>query len=168
MPTPPSCREAAIAPRRRDRAGGRSAAMAAASRRPPRGTNRSLYTDDNPLGAVPFAAKVKLLAEIDAYARGQGPARAPGHGLALRRLAGGADPARRTAARVADIRPLVRLNVAVVVGEGDRMETGSYGAGGRVAYDRLSRPGELAGRRSTRRCARRWSISARCRRRPAR
>src|SRR4029077_10079508 len=37
--------------------------------------------------------------------------------------------------RAADIRPLVRLNVAIVVGEGDRMETGSHGAGGRVAYD---------------------------------
>jgi hypothetical protein len=36
---------------------------------------------------------------------------------------------------VADIRPLVRLNVAVVVGEGDRMETGSHGAGGRVSYE---------------------------------
>jgi TldD protein len=37
--------------------------------------------------------------------------------------------------RASDIRPLVRLNVAIVVGEGERMETGSHGAGGRVAYD---------------------------------
>jgi TldD protein len=37
--------------------------------------------------------------------------------------------------RAADIRPLVRLNIAVVVGEGDRMETGSHGAGGRVTYE---------------------------------
>jgi predicted Zn-dependent protease len=37
--------------------------------------------------------------------------------------------------RVADIRPLVRLSVAIVVGDGDRMETGSSGAGGRVGYD---------------------------------
>jgi TldD protein len=36
--------------------------------------------------------------------------------------------------RVGDIRPLVRLNVAVVVGEGDRQETGSHGMGGRTAY----------------------------------
>src|ERR1700752_5338828 len=36
---------------------------------PPRGTKSSLYTDDNPLGEVDFAAKTKLLAEIDAYAR---------------------------------------------------------------------------------------------------
>jgi TldD protein len=42
--------------------------------------------------------------------------------------------------RVADIRPLVRLNVAIVVGEGDRMETGSAGSGGRVKYDRYLDP----------------------------
>jgi TldD protein len=38
-------------------------------------------------------------------------------------------------ARVGDIRPLVRLGISVVVGEGDRQETGSYGAGGRTGYE---------------------------------
>ncbi|HYE01438.1 MAG TPA: metallopeptidase TldD-related protein, partial [Alphaproteobacteria bacterium] len=42
--------------------------------------------------------------------------------------------------RVADVRPLVRLNVSVVVGEGDRMEAGSNGAGGRVTYERYMQP----------------------------
>src|SRR5271170_6656129 len=31
---------------------------------PPPGTNRSLYTDQNPLGEIDFAAKTKLLTEI--------------------------------------------------------------------------------------------------------
>ena len=35
---------------------------------------------------------------------------------------------------MADIRPMVRLNVTVMVGEGDRQETGSYGMGGRRTY----------------------------------
>jgi TldD protein len=35
---------------------------------------------------------------------------------------------------VADIRPLVRLNVSIVVSDGSRMETGSYGTGGRMTY----------------------------------
>ncbi|MBT6088877.1 MAG: metalloprotease TldD, partial [Rhodospirillaceae bacterium] len=35
---------------------------------------------------------------------------------------------------VGDIRPLIRLNVSIVVGEGDRMEMGSYGTGGRTNY----------------------------------
>ncbi|HYE48876.1 MAG TPA: DNA gyrase modulator, partial [Azospirillaceae bacterium] len=39
----------------------------------PGGTNRALYASDNPLGLVPFEAKVKLLAEIDAYARSKDP-----------------------------------------------------------------------------------------------
>jgi TldD protein len=42
--------------------------------------------------------------------------------------------------RRADIRPLVRLNVAVMVGDGDRQETGSYGSGGRFAYERVVTP----------------------------
>ncbi len=48
-------------------------------------TNRALYSPDNPLDGVGFAAKVKLLEDIDAYARGlddRGDARAvePGAG----------------------------------------------------------------------------------------
>jgi TldD protein len=35
---------------------------------------------------------------------------------------------------------LVRLNVSVVMSEGDRMETGSYGFGGRVTYDGMIHP----------------------------
>ena len=71
--------------------------------------------------------------------------------------------------RVADIRPLVRLNVSIVVGDGDRMETRLVGRRRPASpISAISRSRELAARRSTRRCARRWSISARCRRRPAR
>src|SRR5712671_6056559 len=40
---------------------------------PPSGTNRTLYTDLNPLGMVDLGAKTKLLTEIDAYARGRDP-----------------------------------------------------------------------------------------------
>jgi TldD protein len=39
--------------------------------------------------------------------------------------------------RVADLRPLVRLNVSVVVEKDGRRETGSYGTGGRYGYDRV-------------------------------
>jgi len=40
---------------------------------PPPGTNRSLYTDENPLGQVDLSAKTRLLQQIDAYARGRDP-----------------------------------------------------------------------------------------------
>src|SRR5579859_5842502 len=37
----------------------------------PARTNARLYTDDNPLASLAFEAKVKLLQDIDAYARGK-------------------------------------------------------------------------------------------------
>ncbi len=68
MPTPPSSRRRrSAAPRRR--CGRWRAAMPASWRHRRPGTNRSLYTEDNPLGLVDLAAKTRLLAEIDAYAR---------------------------------------------------------------------------------------------------
>src|SRR5215217_9400847 len=106
---------------------------------PPSGTNRALYTDLNPLGMVDLGAKTRLLAEIDAYARGRDPrvrqvmASMSGVWQAVQII-------RPDGRRAADIRPLVRLNVAVVVGDGDRMETGSHGAGGRVSYEHYLDP----------------------------
>jgi len=105
----------------------------------PAGTNRLLYTDENPLGLVPFETKVALLSDIDAYARGkqaqvrQVMATLAGEWQAVQILRAGGE-------RCADVRPLVRLNVSVVVGEGDRMESGSYGGGGRISYARLIEP----------------------------
>ncbi|MEM7172151.1 MAG: metalloprotease TldD [Pseudomonadota bacterium] len=102
----------------------------------PVGTNRMLYSDVNPLGEVPFETKVKLLTEIDAYARSkddrvvQVSASLAGEWQAVQIL-------RQGGGQAADIRPLVRLNVSVVVAEGDRMEAGGYGGGGRFAYDSL-------------------------------
>jgi TldD protein len=99
----------------------------------PPGTNRQLYIDENPLAVEPFEAKVKLLAEIDAYARAKDPrvrqvmASVAGSWQAVQIL-------RPDGHRMADIRPMVRLNVTVMVGEGDRQETGSYGTGGRRTY----------------------------------
>src|SRR6266851_174588 len=39
----------------------------------PRGTNHLLYADDNPIDGEPFARKVALLEQIDAYVRGKEP-----------------------------------------------------------------------------------------------
>ncbi len=106
---------------------------------PPIGTNRVLYTDANPLGFVDFATKVKLLADIDAYARGKDPrvrqvmASLSGEWQAVQIVRGDGH-------RAADLRPLVRLNVSIVAGEGDRQEQGSEGTGGRVTYERMFAP----------------------------
>ena len=116
-------------------ASGYSGVMAA----PPSGTNRSLYTEENPLGLVDLGAKTRLLAEIDAYARSRDD-RVRQVMASLSGLWQAVQIIRPDGRRVADIRPLVRLNVAIVVGEGERMETGSAGSGGRVAYDRYLDP----------------------------
>ena len=105
----------------------------------PTGTNSSLYTDLNPLALMPFAEKVKLLEAMDAYARGRDPrvrqvmASLAGSWQAVRIVHGDGRHA-------SDIRPLVRLNVSVMVADGDRMETGSHGMGGRFVYDSVMTP----------------------------
>jgi TldD protein len=100
---------------------------------PPAGTNRSLYTDHNPLAEVGFEAKVKLLAEIDAYARAKDP-RVRQVAVSLSGSWQAVQIIRGDGVRVADIRPLVRLSVVLTVGDGTRMENGAHGTGGRVPY----------------------------------
>ena len=105
----------------------------------PVGTNQALYTDANPLSQVPFADKVTLLQEIDAYARARDP-RVKQVTVSMLGSWQAVEIIRADGQRTADVRPLVRLNVAVVVGDGDKMETGSYGCGGREAYARFIDP----------------------------
>ncbi len=103
---------------------------------PPRASNARLYSDANPLGELDFAARTAILAAIDSYARGKDPrvqqvmASMYGEWQAVQVM-------RADGRRVADIRPLVRLNVSVVVEQDGRRETGSYGTGGRFGYGRL-------------------------------
>lgn len=105
----------------------------------PFGSNQLLYTDANPLNEVPFEKKVKVLEEIDAYLRAKDPAvkqvsasiSAEWQVVHILRADGRA---------ASDIRPLVRLNVSVVVEKDGRMETGSHGAGARTMYEHYLRP----------------------------
>ncbi len=102
----------------------------------PQGTNLKLYSDDNPISAIPFAEKVALLEKIDAYARGRDPrvqqvsASVVGSWQAVQIL-------RADGSRMADVRPLVRLQISVTVGEGDKQESGHNGSGGRIAFTSL-------------------------------
>jgi TldD protein len=103
---------------------------------PPGRTNRKLYGDDNPLGEPGFETKVKLLAEIDAYARAKDQ-RVRQVSISLGASWQVAEILRADGEIYRDIRPLVRLNVSTVVGQGERQETGSYGLGGREGYQRF-------------------------------
>lgn len=106
---------------------------------PPPGSNRKLYDEANPLERMSFEARAAVLSAIDAYARGrdgrvvQVLASLSGSWQAVQIL-------RKEGVRLADLRPLVRLNVTVVVESGGRRESGTYGTGGRFAYERITGP----------------------------
>ena len=106
---------------------------------PPPGTNRKLYSDENPLSNMEFSAKVKLLEEIDAYVRGR-DARVKQVSVSMAASWQAIEIMRSGGMSASDIRPLVRLNVSVVAGSGERMETGSYGHGARTGYDEWISP----------------------------
>lgn len=108
---------------------GYSGTLAAA---PPR-TNTRLYGDENPIGAPSFAEKAKLLQDIDAFIRDKDP-RVRQVTASLAASWQQVEILRADGQLVRDIRPLVRMSVAVVVGDGDRQETGSYGLGGRKGF----------------------------------
>jgi len=101
---------------------------------PSHGTNKPLYTSINPLEETSFQIKTNILEEIDAYARSldtrviQVSASLSASYQAIQIL-------RADGERSADIRPLVRLNVSLVVEQSGRKETGSSGCGGRGLYE---------------------------------
>ena len=110
----------------------------------PTGTNVKLYSEDNPLGDIAFEDKVGVLSDIDAYLRAKDPrvaqvmASVSGEWQAVQII-------RPDGYRAADIRPLVRLNIAVIAQDGDRMESGSHGTGGRTGYQTYLDPNNWRG-----------------------
>ncbi len=102
----------------------------------PQPTNRRLYSDANPLLDMGFSEKTGLLMALDAYARAkdsrvvQVSASITGEWQAVQIMRG-------DGVRVADLRPLVRLNVNVVVEKDGRRESGGHGLGGRFGYSRV-------------------------------
>jgi TldD protein len=109
-------------------AGGPSAAVA------------PLYAGLNPLAEMPFATRAALLSEIDAYARAadsrvqQVMANISGEWQVVEIL-------RADGTRLADLRPLVRLNISVVMEQDGKRESGSHGSGGRASYAPFITPG---------------------------
>jgi TldD protein len=100
---------------------------------PPR-TNVKLYTDIDPLETAGFEKKVKLLEEMNAYARGKdGRVRQVSASLSgeWQRI----EIIRADGEHYSDVRPLVRINVSVIVEDNGRQESGSFGGGGRSGYE---------------------------------
>jgi len=120
--------EAAIAVRSIGRQG--ASAVAALARV---GPARSLYAAQDPVASLAEEAKVALLERLEQMAR----ARDPRVAQVMASLAGEFEAilvARSDGMIAADVRPLVRVSLTVIVEDNGRREQGSAGGGGRFDY----------------------------------
>ena len=107
---------------------------------------RTLYPPIDPIETLVAADKVKLLRDIDAYARSL-DARVK---QVVVSISGALDTvlvAASDGVLAGDVRPLVRFNVQVIAESNGRREQGTSGGGGRYAYGRLvddGKPWEFA------------------------
>ncbi len=119
---------AAQATRAIGRQGGSSATQIAH-----RNTGRSLYLPHDPLASLEDPKKVELLERLERYARSLDPRVTQ----VMASLAGEYEVvmvARSDGAQAADVRPLVRVSLQVIVEKDGRREQGSAGGGGRTDY----------------------------------
>jgi len=111
-----------------------------------RGNGRALYPSEDPIDSLGNEEKVEALRRIDRYVR----AADPRVQQVVVSLSGGVDTvliARSDGVLAADVRPLVRFNVQVIVEQNGRRESGYAGGGGRYSYAELlggGRPEALA------------------------
>ena len=97
-------------------------------------TNQKFYNDIDPLNEGPLKDKIKILNQINSYSRSidgtvkQVTANFLGERKSIEILRCGGE-------LLKDIRPLVRINVSIMVEKNGRKETGVYGVGGRQTYE---------------------------------
>ena len=112
--------------------------------RGPSRPGRDLYPLAQAPTEVPIEDKVRLLQEIDAYARSRDPRIAQvmaSLACEERQLMIAASDG----TWVTDVQPLVILRVQVIAAKGSRRETASQGSGGRIALAQLSDPASWRG-----------------------
>lgn len=97
-------------------------------------TQVSLYQPIDPLASISAEQKVELLKKIDQRARGKNP-RVKQVMIGLTGLHSTILVAGSDGTFAGDVRPLVRLNINVIVEENGRFEKGGSGGGGRFAYE---------------------------------
>ncbi|MQY43105.1 metalloprotease TldD [Epibacterium sp. SM1969] len=105
----------------------------------PAAPNTALYSDLDPISALPFPVKVETLRDIDAYARELDP-RVVQVSASLAASLQEVAILRPDGVEIRDTRPMTRLNVSLIVEENGRRESGSAGGGGRVGLDGLIDP----------------------------
>ncbi|MBY8974211.1 metalloprotease TldD [Rhodobacteraceae bacterium NNCM2] len=106
---------------------------------PPPGTNQHLYDEVDPVTAEPLGQKIGLLKEIDGWLRDR-DSRVVQVTASLSNSVQEIEILRPEGLRLADYRPLCRLNISVIVEQNGRRESGSAGAGGRHGLTALIAP----------------------------
>ena len=97
-------------------------------------TNQKFYNDLDPIETKSLASKIELLKSMNEYARSkdssvkQVTANFLGEKKNIEILRNGGE-------LLKDNRPLVRINVSIMVEKNGKKETGIYGVGGRESYD---------------------------------
>lgn len=105
----------------------------------PAPTNRRLYSDIDPMSEASFPAKIDLLREIDDFARGLDP-RVFQVSATVATSLQEVEILRPEGTHVADIRPMSRINVSVIVEKDGRRESGYHGLGGRASLTEYIAP----------------------------
>jgi TldD protein len=98
-----------------------------------RGNSTALYPADNPLDVMAQADKVAFLQRLDAYTRSL-DSRITQVSVSMGGVHDTVLVASSDGTWAGDIRPLVRLNVSVIIENKGRRERGSSGGGGRTDY----------------------------------
>ncbi len=127
-------------------AAGAARAIARSGSSPPRpvgfhgATGLKLYEPADPIASLPDDEKVKLLERVEREARAV-DARVKQVMVSLAAVHDVVLVARSDGLLAGDVRPLVRLNVTVIVEQDGRRESGSHGGGGRVTYQHFLESG---------------------------
>ena len=104
-------------------------------------TNQRFYNDIDPLNEKALKDKIKILNQINEYSRSiDGTVKqVTANFLAERK---NIEILRCGGELLKDIRPLVRINVSIMVEKNGRKETGVYGVGGRQSYEEFLKNGD--------------------------
>ena len=107
----------------------------------PEGTNKKLYTDQDPIEGAAFPVKVETLREIDAFVRDL-DSRVVQVTASISASLQEVEILRPEGRSVRDVRPMTRVNVSVILEQDGRRESGSAGGGGRSTLNGLLAPAD--------------------------
>ena len=99
-------------------------------------TNEILYSNENPLMSFNLDQKISLLEDINSYARAKDQS-VKQVSISLNANFQNVEITKDNGTFFHDLRPLVRLNVNISIEKNGKVETGSYGTGGRFSYDTI-------------------------------